>query len=204
VPLRFFVEETVFSSNDPSTFSTEFAVMAYTSVFGGDPAVPADSPGYRSPLRFIHREAVPVRRPRYNHDGCNAYEERFDDDVVFVKRGGCTFLEKLVLARDAGAAGVIVLNNDDVRINPSASEEEEDAAGSALKEVALVLVGATEGGFISEALDALDVHGSSRRLFMVVDPERGAWDGKVHSDQQYYPPLYVNGHPLLNTRIIMH
>ena len=62
--------------------------------------------------------------------------------VVVTERGNCTFVEKLELAARAGAARVIVVNQDDEPLNPSSDPDELDRVEEdmSLDEYALVVV----------------------------------------------------------------
>jgi len=80
--------------------------------------------------------------------------------VVFVKRGGCTFLRKLVAAKNAGFNGVIVWNSQDEAsessnlgglVTPSIDEHDKGYAERELNDVAIVVIGREDG----TALDAM-------------------------------------------------
>ncbi len=47
--------------------------------------------------------------------------------MVFVRRGYCTFVEKVLKAQEAGAKGIVVLNNDNNLFQPASSEEKNDS-----------------------------------------------------------------------------
>jgi len=189
---------------------SEVLVTAYTSFFGADlTAVPLPN---AEPVRFGHGEGVRVTRDHTNAIGCLPYDQTFDNDVVLVYRGECTFLEKLVRAKSAGASGVLVISDDEMAINPSSDLEEIAAAGD-LSDVALVTVKHSAGKFITSMLDVADAHGVGQ-VTLTVDPEgqlattdgrripdvigRRAWE---HADPGRV--LYINGHALLNTRLLI-
>jgi hypothetical protein len=80
--------------------------------------------------------------------------------IVFVKRGGCTFLRKLVAAKNAGFNGVIVWNSQDEAsesptlgglVTPSIDERDKEYAERELNDVAIVVIGREDG----TALDAM-------------------------------------------------
>lgn len=178
-----------------------FHVVAHTATFGAD----MTNVGSPRSLKFGRPEGVRIRRDNTNLLGCRPFDQDFDGDTVLAWRGDCTFLEKLMYARDAGASGVIVVNTDDVAINPSATSEEVAAAGE-LNDVALVLLPHTTGKNIAAMLDASGLFGYGNVLFSV-DPE--GWSDQPraeedkHDRQEGPHVLYINGHPLLNTRLLV-
>lgn len=178
----------------------EFHVTAHTATFGADVTSP-------KPLVFGRAEGVRIRRDNTNLLGCRPFDQDFAGDTVFLWRGDCTFLEKLIYARDAGASGAIVVNTDDAPINPSTTSSEVAAAGE-LNNVALVLLPHRTGKNIAAMLDASGLFGYGNVLFSI-DPEGWSGQPKVgggkHDDQGGHTPhvLYINGHPLLNTRLLV-
>jgi mannosidase alpha-like ER degradation enhancer 1 len=74
-----------------------------------------------------------------------AHEQSYVDEALLVDRGECTFLEKLLNAKEAGASGVIVINDDDARVSPSIDDEEREEVGDAVDDVALVILTKTAG-----------------------------------------------------------
>ena len=179
-----------------------FHVTAHTATFGADVTM-AGSP---KSLVFGRAEGVQIRRDVTNLLGCQPFDQDFAGDAIFLWRGHCTFLEKLTYARDAGASGVIVVNTDDTSINPSATSDEVAAAGE-LHDVALVLLSHTAGKNIAAMLDASGLFGYGNVLFSI-DPE--GWSsqpkagGNKHDQGGQTPHvLHINGHPLLNTRLLV-
>ena len=183
--------------------NAEFHVTAHTATFGAD----VTTAGNLKSLIFGRPEGVRIRRDGTNLLGCQPFDQDLAGDTVFVWRGGCTFLEKLTYARDAGASGVIVINTDDTHINPSATSDEIAAAGE-LHNVALVLLPHTAGKNIAAMLDASGLFGYGNVLFSI-DPEgwssqpKAGGDGRDDQEDQTPHVLYINGHPLLNTRLIV-
>ncbi|KAG8218733.1 glycoside hydrolase family 47 protein [Butyriboletus roseoflavus] len=183
--------------------NAEFHVIAHTATFGAD----ITWVGSPKPLIFGRAEGVRIRRDDTNLLGCQPFDQDLAGDTVFLWRGGCPFLEKLVFARDAGASGVIVVNTDDTHVNPSATSDEVAAAGE-LHNVALVLLPHTTGKNIAAMLDASGLFGYGNVLFSI-DSE--GWTGQRKAggdktdDQEGQTPrvLYISGHPLLNTRLIV-
>lgn len=181
--------------------NAEFHVTAHTATFGAD----VTKAGSLKSLIFGRAEGVRIRRDSTNPLGCQPFDQDFTGDTVFVWRGGCTFLEKLIYARDAGASGVIVVNTEDTPINPSATSDEVAAAGE-VDDVALVLLPHRAGKNIAAMLDASGLFGYGNVLFSI-DPE--GWSGRPkvdkEDDQGVQMPhvLYINGHPLLNTRLLV-
>ncbi|KAJ7179913.1 alpha mannosidase-like protein [Mycena crocata] len=176
----------------------------YTALFGPD--LWGDEP----PLRINHRGGVPIYRDDSNTYGCLPYEETFQDAVLVTHRGECTFLEKLLMAKAAGAAGVLVISDEDVALNPTADAHELEAAGD-LGDVALVVLTPQMGQVLHEMLDSTEERGGQAML--QVDPERLPEPAEVSPTQEKEKPrrpqekvhkiLYLNGHPLLNTRLLI-
>jgi mannosidase alpha-like ER degradation enhancer 1 len=206
IQLRFHLDaDTIFQlqSGTQDVFQTSNQVHAlvtgYTAYFGGDLS-PASDIGYR-PLDFVRREGMLVRREPGNAQGCEPYRFHYPDSVLVVHRGECTFLEKLLHARSASAAGVLVISDDDAVINPTANPNEVEAAGD-IHDVAIVLLPHKEGQVLMEMMDRAERIGTDK-ISMVVDYDSSpaAPDPEVHKDPDRI--LYLNGHPLLNTRLLV-
>ncbi|CCM05644.1 uncharacterized protein FIBRA_07874 [Fibroporia radiculosa] len=186
---------------------TEFTVTASTAFFGGDPTIYDPDPiSGVSSLRFGHGEGVQVLRVPENPYGCVPYTQRFDGDAVIVKRGECTFLEKLVFAREAGASGVIVLSDEEIYINPTADAPELAEVGEIIKDVVVVVLRRSGGKVVSEMLDAAERLRIARIVVSVQPEAQPTLDhGKDYQDtlKDNHRVLYLNGHPLLNTRLMV-
>ena len=180
--------------------NAEFYVTAHTATFGAD----VTKVVHPTSLTFGRAEGVRIRKDDENLLGCAPFDQDLAGDAVLVWRGECTFLEKLVYARDAGASGVIVVNTNDVAINPSTTSDEATAAGE-LQDVALVLLSHAVGKSLVAMLDASGALGYGNVLFSI-DPEGRSSQPKAGGgDQKDQTPrvLYINGHPLLNTRLLV-
>ncbi|KAH7887820.1 glycoside hydrolase family 47 protein [Phlebopus sp. FC_14] len=179
----------------------EVYVKAHTALFGADlSAIPDRS----QQLRFGQIDGVRVRRDGKNVLGCRPFDEDFSGDAVLVWRGDCTFLEKMVHARKAGASGVIVISDEETAINPSATPEEIAAAGD-LDDVALVLVPRSTGKSLAAMVEAAGMFGYGH-VMCSLDHEQ-AWSREVQTEERSVDDetrvLYINGHPLLNTRLLL-
>ncbi|TDL29347.1 alpha-mannosidase [Rickenella mellea] len=215
LPLRFFI-----SSNDPSfevppdvqETVAEITAMSYPALFGANPVVLSKD---GQPPRFGHGKGVRVMRVAANTHGCDTYDHNsfLEDSVVLMHRGQCTFLLKLLNAAAAGAAGVVVINYDDFPINPSAEESEILAAGKFLDEVVAVVLSNSSGEEITDMMDSVEANGFSE-LMMSVEPEgqSGVPESREIFDRlsnerkrtrEKAKVLYLNGHPLLNTRLLI-
>ncbi|KAJ7228743.1 alpha mannosidase-like protein [Mycena pura] len=210
IPLRFFTE-----SSDPLLLAQtglpdllnlmEVLDIGYTALFGPELAVPPTSD--TQPLRMHHHGGVPVYRDDRNILGCLPYEEPMQDVVLLVHRGECTFLQKIVMAKSAGAAGVLVISDEDVAMNPTADAQELEAAGD-LGDVGLIVLKPRVGQAVQEMLDYTAERGG--QVMLQLDPEQLLSPSAEVSQEQGKRPqekvhklLYLNGHPLLNTRIII-
>lgn len=200
VRLRIFLDtfdSALVAQTGSKNFNGDTYIKAYTAQFGGDLAVIGGS----SALRFGRGEGTMIQHDKSNPLGCRPYETEFDGDAALIHRGDCTFLEKLVYARHAGASGVVVISDEDAVVNPSASAEEIAAAGD-IDDIALVLLPYTVGKAVAAMVDAAGTFGYGH-VMIAVDPEAHT---RVESVDQMPGEigkiLYINGHPLLNTRLI--
>lgn len=189
----------------------EILVTAYTSLFGADlAAIPLSN---TQPVRFGRGEGVRVNRERVNPSGCLPYDNIFDNDALLVHRGDCTFLEKLARAKSAGASGVVVINDEEMAINPSSDAQEIAAAGD-MSDVAIVVLKRSAGQLVATILDFAEAH-EVARVMLMVDPEgqSAITDGRQVSDELTEKQrrervdssrvLYINGHAVLNTRLMV-
>lgn len=203
-----------FTSMDP-TFSIQTGLLepselnilttGYAGLFGADltPATQDNLP------RFSHGEGLPVFREPSNNYGCSPYDHSYPDYVMVVERGGCTFLEKLIQARDASAAGILVISDEDVPINPTANIDELEVAGD-LSDSAIVLLPRKVGAILLEAIASADDHGSTRVMMALYKEHETANADTGHLPERLGEKvkdsnriLYINGHPLLNTRLLV-
>ncbi len=198
---------------------TETSVVAATALFGGDPTVDP-------PLLFGHGNGDGVRVVRFsdNRLGCSEYNEvLLDNEAVVVDRGECTFLEKLVFAERAGASGIVVLGTEEHHINPSAEKEEVEAASPQIDDVAVVVLRKSDADQVSRMLDSAQQHGLGTVKLVVepwvgpadADDVRGDVAGEKKRERAQEPErkptptadpariMYLNNHPLLNTRMIV-
>ena len=189
---------------------SEVLIIAHTSFFGAD--LFAFPPPDAGSVRFGHGEGVRVTRDKSNPIGCLPYDRTFDSDAVLVYRGECTFLEKLIRAKSAGASGVLVISDDESVINPS-YDPEEIAAAEDLSDVALVTLTRSSGQLVTSMIDVADAHGVGQ-VTLTIDPEgqSATTDGRRvpeaisrHGWEHVDPGrvLYINGHALINTRLLV-
>lgn len=202
VQLRIF-SSSVHNDNFDSQ-AIDLSVMGYSAHFGTDLSRAVK---HSTPLRS--REGVIVRRDPANRRGCNSYKQSYPDSVLLVHRGGCTFLEKLVKARDGLAAGVIVISDADMPINPTAGRDELALAGD-LSDVGLVFL----TNQVGQAFENMLVASEQLQEQIVLALEQ-MQDGGIDEDTGQTPTdketkakdlnhiLYVNGHPLINTRLLI-
>ena len=177
-------------------------ITAQTAQFGADL-----SASTRTTL-FGHKNGVRIRKDSSNQHGCKDYGQQFAGDAILVWRGECTFLEKLIYARNAGASGVIVISDDDELVNPSATVEEIAAAGD-LEDVALVLLPHTSGKDLAAMVEGAGVLSYGSVLFSLDHkalPSQGWTEEEIQDEENHgngMHILYVNGRPLLNTRLLV-
>ena len=205
----------IFSSNTNPTLKAQnnnqvidLSLVAYSAQFGADLSHAVTYSKEESP-RIRSSEGVVIRRDPENLQGCNSYEDSYPDSVLLVHRGECTFLEKLVKARDALAAGVIVISTVDTPINPSASREDLALVGD-LSDVGLLLLTNTVGQAFENVL-VVSEKLYSGGLMLALDHmqnEEGFEDtGDTPVDKEEVKDLnrnlYINGLPLINTRLLV-
>lgn len=189
---------------DPPFIPADIVVPAYTAFFGGDLSAPPVAD--KIPLRMAHPSGTRLMHDPTNSFGCNPYTRFFKNDVVIVTRGNCTFLEKLGYARDAGASGVLVASNVDTLINPSSTPAELLIAGDLSDAVCLVLT-ATHATSVAEMM----LIAAKRSTHVIVTLEHPkapipAWHtltGGEELVEEEPRVLYLNGHALLNTRLLI-
>ncbi|KAG5644060.1 hypothetical protein DXG03_009150 [Asterophora parasitica] len=178
---------------------TDSLLVGYTSHFGGEVSAKPFSDGRAS--RFARQGGVVVHRDSENTQGCRPYQHSYPDSVLLVHRGGCTFLEKLLYARAASAAGVLVISDDNAAINPTANKDEIEVAGD-LSNVALVLLPLTAGEVVVDMLNYAEQGGLGQVRMLVEDD--GVDTGHIPvTPKDPNRILYINGHPLQNTRLLV-
>ncbi|KAG6857357.1 hypothetical protein H0H87_005660 [Tephrocybe sp. NHM501043] len=197
VLLRFYAEDVeslmqvqTGMSHDTSNM-LQTLLVGYTAQFGGDLTQKPHS--NLNGLQFTYQGGVNIFRDADNPLGCTPYKHSHPYSVVVVERGECTFLEKLLHAREASAAGVIVVSDDDLIINPTANVDELRAAGD-LSHIALVLLPRKAGDVLLEMINRAE-QGIISQVRMVQEDET------TESVKDPNRILYINGHPLRNTRL---
>lgn len=209
LPLRFFIqprEDHTFPSH--SLNDLQLDVVAYTALFaavlGGTPV--SQEKGSRRPAEKKDRfDGSRVLYDARNALGCRPYQSTYTTDatVLLVRRGECSFLEKLVFAKKAGAVGVIVISDENLAINPTATDDELKAVGLELGDVALLLLKAADAQAVVGLLELAQAEGE---LMVALDPERRpVMPDKVRQVQEGREKgklLYLNGHALVNTRLL--
>lgn len=177
-------------------------ITGHTGNFGGD--VSKDTAPNRKLLRFVREQGLTVNMDYSNSRGCKTYERPYPDAVLLVHRGDCTFLEKLLNARTALAAGVLVIGDDDTIINPTANADELEAAGD-LNDVVIVVLPKKGGQMLLEMMANAENGGA--QVTMAMDREERLTPDTGHVPEETVKDphriLYLNGHPLLNTRLLI-
>jgi len=192
--------------------SVEATLLANTALFGADPSLPGSD---REQTRFVHRDGVRLVQDPSNQYGCDPYERSFLHEVLLVDRGECTFLKKLLTAKDAGASGVIVINSDDTRVTPSIDDDERAEVGNLADDVVLVVLTKTAGKTVTDMISRAQGFGVGQVMFTVdpesmqVAPRRKRTKVDTSSNvmdklkDDIHKVLYLNGHALVNTRLVV-
>lgn len=215
--LRFFSTPGITPGSSPSLEPPEFDVVvnAHSAFFGADLSTAAVN--NVTAQRLKSPEGHRVYQDPENEDGCAAYADAYPGGVLLARRGGCTFVEKLRNARAASAVAVIVISDDDAPINPTSSDEDLEAMGE-LDDVALLLLTHTSGNALLQVIDAIESQGVSKVMVALEGTRTPPDTSPGHEPQPDSstdesvdaPPvndtdrvLYINGHALLNTRLLV-
>lgn len=142
--------------------------------------------------------------PEANLLGCQPYSrDAFTiEDIVVLDRGGCTFVEKLHFVSRAGAAGVIVVSDNDEPLNPSydPTEEVDD-----LEEYGLVVVTHESGKALRSLLGMARQQGGF--VTMEVEPEPAGdmlpVPERKNGDESNTRFILLGGKPILNMLILV-
>ncbi|KAG8727947.1 alpha mannosidase-like protein, partial [Ceratobasidium sp. 428] len=185
---------------NPAT-SEELDLFATTALFGADPEDDSGPAAFRVGFTSLRV----VTSSTENLDGCSSHAERQEmiGTVLVVNRGSCTFMEKLQRAKEAGAAGVIVVSDNNGFINPSVDEAEQKLADSELADVALVVITKAEGRKLSEMLESVEGKATNLMVEVVRQPLLEDEIEKIEKEEEKPRLLYINGKALLNTVIML-
>ncbi|KAF9482475.1 alpha mannosidase-like protein [Pholiota conissans] len=198
-----------FQSGVVSSTAIDVFIVGYAAHFAADLSSSAELDPTKPMPRIRDPTGIAIRREPDNMYGCDPYDHEYPDSMLLVHRGQCTFLDKLLQARDALAAGIIIISDEDTGINPTANPDELSQVGD-LSGVAVILLPKKTGEtleqmiIVSEKSSTLQiVIALQRKLDDKGDSESLPRDGQVEDDQTKDPNriLYINGHPLINTRL---
>jgi mannosidase alpha-like ER degradation enhancer 1 len=188
-----------------------------SAFFGADLSQSASGEDSIAVSRFSRPEGLRVYQDKDNEQGCDPYVQPYPEGVLIARRGGCPFLDKLKNANEASAAGVIVISDEDLQINPTANVDELDEAGN-LNDTALVLLTKTSGKALLEMIDLAELQVGSQVMVALhrsrqggnstdPDPAASQEDLPTPTEEDNRDPservLYINGHALLNTRLLV-
>jgi len=212
VPLRIFSDAEALKQVPGSVVGNtaiDATITGYTALFGADLTAPDNPKGSLTTASSIRRsEGISVRREASNRYGCVPFEHNYPDSALVVHRGRCTFLEKLLQARAALSSTIIIISDENVEINPTANPEELMAAGD-LSNSAIVLLLKKTGEVLEEVLTIGEkLQASPPRISVHMTPgrreesERTPME-KKEQDKETIRILHVNGHPLINTRLLV-
>jgi mannosidase alpha-like ER degradation enhancer 1 len=215
VDLQFFATQAITpqATLDPPEF--DVVVNAFSAFFGADLSQPPSDLNGTVAL-FNDPVGLRVYQDRENEQGCLPYSSDYANGVIVAHRGTCTFLEKLKNAHDASAVGLLIISNEDLAINPTASAEDlEDAAQ--LSDIALVLLTKSTGKALLDMIDAIEDRGTSQVMVTLHKPRIPTSTSDPAQDPLPADPpvqdnspkdtderiLYINNHALLNTRLLV-
>ena len=95
------------------------------------------------------------------YTACTAIQNDVSGKFVLVGRGTCTFVAKAVAAQEAGAVGVIIVNNDTE--NPNDVIKMTDAGTFMMVSVPVLMVSYTSGAQIQNLGSDISVETTGRR-----------------------------------------
>lgn len=201
VDLHFYTDEVEIGMDlltDDEDAADLFAT-GFTSLFGGS--------AHSDTLRFNEGDVVISRSPT-NDLGCKPYTESHEGRVLVVQRGDCTFLQKLVNAKAAGAVGVFVISDEDSGINPTSEKQELDESGE-IQDVVMVLLPNYVGEALESMLDIMELRDSGVVRFSVgleeIEDTAIPDEAAEAAEEPPYKEriLYLNGIALTNTRLLV-
>jgi len=213
VQLQLFTSPNTDNEVVTSTFKNfEFTIKGYSAMFGADlSVVPKNQSASTPPLR--QRKGVPLMKVySANKDGCDDYTESYDGAMVVISRGSCTFFEKALAAKAAGASGILILNHEDAGINPSMGTEDISLAEN-LNDFGVVLLPKKIGDTLDELMKLAEK--LSVDLLARVPPPLRFEDKKLVKEEETDDDdddepssnaskiLHINGYPLINTRLLV-
>jgi mannosidase alpha-like ER degradation enhancer 1 len=208
VQLRIFSPNMELASRASKIISSgvvDVSVTGYTASFGADLSLSHILNA--SSMSIALPEGVPIRHEDLNRHGCIPFARSYPDSALMVRRGQCTFLEKLLYARAASASVVIIISDDNRATNPTADADELEAAGD-LSGAAVILLPKKTGEALEDMLIATSKLGTTE-IRISVDANRSEGHGDelershVEKDEETSRVLYINGHPLINTRLLV-
>ncbi|KIJ56728.1 glycoside hydrolase family 47 protein [Sphaerobolus stellatus SS14] len=190
------------------TFEREIMIVGHTALFGGDPTIGGKENDTSNVIPFGGPNPLLLVQPiPENIYGCLPYSQAIQPgSVLFVQRGDCTFIQKLRMAKAAGAAGVIVASDSEDPINPTADPGEKKIAQENLSDVALVVVTRSVAQMIYQLLEIASSAPGVQLHTVVVHQEnppnqsRPTSSDRVPSGARH---LYVNGKPLINVELLV-
>ena len=206
----------------PMSGEQNLSAKAWTSSFGLDPrdaylgSAQNTTPESPPSPRFSRQGSRLVYFPE-NGYGCDAFSDpsgRIEGSMVLVKRGECFFIDKLAHARQAGAAGAIVWQDEDEPLQPSAEPEDFQRLSGVIEGATLLAVGSNEAQRIGSLLKFEGAHAGKVEVWVRLDDQwqedmdligvEGVWppDQPTKTQSTAGRMLYVNGHALANTVLL--
>jgi ER degradation enhancer, mannosidase alpha-like 1 len=191
----------------PSPPDVDIVVPAQTANFGADflEIVKPSPPEPSGPSQYL-----PLFYDKDNDRGCKPFQGTYPDSAILVHRGTCSFIEKLKHGRDAKASAVMVVSDEDTLITPSTSMEDVHNAGN-LNDTSLLLFTHKVGKAVLELLETTEGQGKRQLVVSSNDvPPAPAPSPESEQAGPHFPDavdpnriLYINGHALLNTRLLV-
>ncbi len=161
--------------NAPSSIAGDY-ISNPTSIFGGsiDTVITAEFILADGSVPFTGTNGQTSNNP---NEGCGPSTIDMTGKIALIRRGVCTFIEKVKSAQDAGAIGAIIMNNvDDALINMSGDDDSIV--------IPAVMISQADGDLIEAAINAGTVTGS-------LNPQIGILNGNLVPGIQFINDIKV-------------
>jgi ER degradation enhancer, mannosidase alpha-like 1 len=206
--------DTVEKPEDLGQVTSEFTVEASTAEFGIDVDKARWISSENSSIDSFGLAGAELIRIPENPLGCSPYNQdlyNVTNKMIYVERGDCLFIEKLAHARKAGALGVIVWNEDEELIRPTADPNDLRKYNKDIEGGAVLVVPGSAHSIITNRLTLAEQDPVNNIVRVRLEKEwpdelvENRLSLKTEPSKTKPTPgriLYVNGHAMINTEIL--
>ncbi|GBB93048.1 hypothetical protein RclHR1_00210044 [Rhizophagus clarus] len=183
------------------TYSTSVLRVYYDAYSYADYIAAVASFGPKITSELPVRNLVRVSSSLY---GCVDYDieaaKLIEGNIIFVKRGDCTFVDKVVKAQQAGAIGVVVWNNENYLFQPASSAEKSDLQKF---EIPCVLITYENGVELSRILEENEkyIQDNSSNIKVKFLPREREPTTNIKTNENNELLLTIHGHAIRNIRL---